>query len=484
MRIIKKDRNVLDFLRENKVPIDAVCNGKGTCGRCKVKFIDAAPTSTSEEKETLTVAEIDAGIRLACRHTVAQDTAIQLLDEGEYTILGSSSTHFHVEHKDDLLRIAIDIGTTTVVLLVIDSDGKVLDEIRFLNPQRSYGADVLSRIQYTLETDPNKVSDVLLAQLSKTLSRISLSYPKRTFRIGVTGNPTMTHLFMRADVGPIIHIPYSCAIKLTQTFLISNLFPTLTMLGEIVVYPPISAYVGADIVCGLIDLDFFFRTGNHLFLDLGTNGELVLLKDGIAYATSTAAGPAFEGGNLSCGCGSVDGAISDVFRNRDGTLGYATIHDMDPVGICGSGYIDLFSVILGKEMDEAGYLEAQVELTPILGLTQLDVRNFQLAKSAIRSGIEILLKMSDTKPEEIERFDLAGGFGSALSIDAAIKIGLFPGELKHKVHIVGNTALRGAAKLLFAASETTLFDPTRIVSVELASDPALMELFTEYLYFN
>lgn len=484
IRVVEQNTNLLAYLQKHKVPIDAVCNGKGTCGRCKVKFIGVLPEVSQAEQFLLSTDEIDSGLRLACCHSADPGSLIELLDEKTFAILGSSVDHFDVDQADDLIHIAIDLGTTTVVLLVIDGSGKVLEEIRFLNPQRVYGADVLSRIQHELENEAGVVSDILLKHLSEALTQIKLHYPNKVYRVGITGNPTMTHFFMNAPVAPIIHIPYSCAIKEIKRFPIKDLFPELNLDGEIIVYPPISAYVGADIVCGLVDLDFFNRVGTHLFLDLGTNGELVLLKDGFAYATSTAAGPAFEGGNLSCGCGSVDGAIKDVFRKPNGTLDYETIGHAPATGICGTGYIALLSVILGEEMDEAGYLSQPVRLTPELVLTQQDVRMFQLAKSAVRSGIEILLKKTNTKPTEIDRFELAGGFGSGLSIYSAVKIGLFPSDLKDKCHINGNTALKGAAKLLFRTSETELFDAAKIISVELVNEPALMDLFTEYLYFK
>ncbi len=484
IKILQHNPSLLAYLREHKIPVEAVCNGQGTCGRCKVRFIENPPVLSQQEHALLSIDEINAGWRLACSHEAQAESVIDLLDEKAFKILGAAVDHFHVRKTDDLFRIAIDIGTTTVVLLVIDAYGKVLQEIRFLNPQRAYGADVLSRIQHELENEAGIVRQVLVNKLTETLTLISETYPRETFLIGFTGNPTMTHFLMNEPVAPIIQIPYACAVKETRHYAIQDLFPDVAMKGKLIVYPPISAYVGSDIVCGLVDLDFFNRKGTHLFLDLGTNGELVLLKDGIAYATSTAAGPAFEGGSLSCGCGSIEGAISDVFRKQDGSLGYETIGHASASGICGSGYIALLGEILGHEMDESGYLNEPVYLTPQLYLTQQDVRMFQLAKSAIRTGIEILLKKTNTDPEEIQRFELAGGFGSGVSLHSALSIGLFPLELKDKCHIDGNTALKGTAKLLFHTAQETLFDPSKVVSVELATEPALMDLFTEYLYFK
>ncbi|HBZ41562.1 MAG TPA: [Fe-S]-binding protein [Erysipelotrichaceae bacterium] len=483
MSIPKTDQTFLAYLQERKIPIDATCNGKGTCGKCKVRFIDPIPLPSTDEIKLLEPDELSDGIRLACRHTIDADTTIERLEEAEFMILGSGVRHFHTDHPDETIRIAIDIGTTTVVLLAVDGSGNVLDEIRFLNPQRAFGADVLSRIQASQELGIKPITDALRQTLETALVSLFTKHPSSQYKIGVTGNPTMTHFFMQAPVEPIIRVPYSVSVKETKVFLLSDIFPALDYPAEIIVYPPISAYVGADILCGLVELDFFHRKGTYLFLDLGTNGELVLLKDGIAYATSTAAGPAFEGGNLSCGCGSIDGAIHNIFRNDDGSIGFETISDEPPVGICGSGYIDLFSVLLGHEMDEGGHLGELVELTPEIGLTQQDVRMFQLAKAAIRTGIEILLKKTDTQAKEIERFDLAGGFGSGLRIDAAINIGLFPKEFDGKVHTVGNTALRGTMKLLLDGSQDPV-DLSRIHTVELADEPSLMDEFVDALYFN
>lgn len=484
IKILEHNPSLFAYLRNHKIPIEAICNGQGTCGRCKIRYVSKAPEVSPQDHDLLSVDEIRSGWRLACSHEAQIDAVIELMDEKAFQILGAAVDHFHVEKTDELIRIAVDIGTTTIVLLVIDPYGKVKQELRFLNPQRAYGADVLSRIQHELENEPGIVRRVLVTKLTEVLNQIDQTYPNQTFLIGFTGNPTMTHFLMNEPVAPIIQIPYSCAVKEIRHDDIQALFPDVTMKGKLIIYPPISAYVGADIVCGLVDLDFFTRKGTHLFLDLGTNGELVLLKNGIAYSTSTAAGPAFEGGSLSCGCGSVEGAISDVYRNPDGSLGFDTIGHALPIGLCGSGYIALLSTILGQELDDSGVLEETLYLTSTLYLTQQDVRMFQLAKSAIRSGIEILLKKTNTRAEDIQRFELAGGFGSGLSLHSALTIGLFPLDLKDKYHICGNTALKGTAKLLFHASTEALFDPSRVITVELAAEPDLMDLFTEYLYFK
>jgi len=480
----KKNLNLLTWMQEQHIHVNASCNGKGTCGQCKILCIDPLFVVTDSERDLLSNFEIESGIRLACQHLSSEKTVFKLLHESNFSILGSSITDFDLESHDDLLRIAIDIGTTTIVMLVIETDGRVINERRFLNPQRSFGADVLTRIQYAVEKEYDSVADALLNKLEDNLIEMCRNYPNRNYKIGITGNPTMTHFFMRQAVKSIIQLPYSVSVKKTKIFPISDLFKRLKIEGEIIVFPPISAYVGADIVCGLYDLNYFEQKQTRLFLDLGTNGELVLVKNGICYATSTAAGPAFEGGHLSCGLGSIDGAISDVFRRSDGTIGFETINNCEALGICGSGYIDLFAVLLNHEMEDNGFLEHDVYLTETIKLTQQDVRMFQLAKSAVRSGIEILLRKTNTMPNQIEFFDLAGGFGNHLDIGAATKIGLFPKSLEKVTQPVGNTALQGTVKMLFSVDQTYKIDQSKIEVVELADDPQFMELFTNYLYFS
>ena len=476
------EQSLLESLREAGIVLDAVCNGRGTCGRCKVRVIDPQGIPTRDEQRRLTRSELNQGIRLACQYRPTFETIVEIPEEGSYSILGVESDRFDYRSGDDLLRIAIDIGTTTIAMVMVDPNGTVVGEARFLNPQRTYGADVLSRIQVAIEQDPDILSDVLCSGIEEALRKLTKDYGDRLFRIGVTGNPTMTHFFMRAPVKPIIQVPYSCAVTTQSNFAIDAVFPTLKLKGELIVYPPIAAYVGADILCGLAELGYAHAKGTRLFLDLGTNGELVLLKDGHLFAASTAAGPAFEGGNLSCGIGSVAGAICATDRNIDSSIGYQTLDDQPAIGICGSGYISLLRQIVEHEMDESGLLQHEIKLTDAIRLTQHDVRKFQLAKSAIRSGIEILLEKTDTKVEDIRQFDLAGGFGSHLDLESAIRIGLFPKGLQTKIKIAGNTALRGTVKLLFEPKNTIETD--RIHVIELASEATLMNLFIRHLSFT
>lgn len=198
------------------------------------------------------------------------------------------------------------------------------------------------------------------------------------------------------------------------------------------------------------------RSETALLCDVGTNGEIALWKDGTLYVTSTAAGPAFEGAGISCGCSSITGAIDRVWA-EDGCLQNHTIADVPAVGLCGSGLIDALAVLLQLEiMDETGALDdGEVVLEPGVVLLQKDIRAVQLAKAAIAAGISTLLEVSHTSCEEVAHFYLAGGFGSHLNVENAAAIGLFPAALTSKVHVLGNAALAGAAQILLDQSSLT-----------------------------
>jgi uncharacterized 2Fe-2S/4Fe-4S cluster protein (DUF4445 family) len=209
-----------------------------------------------------------------------------------------------------------------------------------------------------------------------------------------------------------------------------------------------NAFVGADITCAVLASKMCGKE-TALLCDVGTNGEIALWKGGVLYVTSTAAGPAFEGAGISCGCSSIPGAIDRVWL-ENGELQIHTIGDAPAVGVCGSGLIDAVAQLLEAEwMDETGALDDdEVALAPGVVLLQKDIRAMQLAKAAIAAGIQTLLEVSDTTCDQIETLYIAGGFGSHLSIESAVKIGLIPVELENKVQVIGNAALAGAAQLL------------------------------------
>ena len=245
-----------------------------------------------------------------------------------------------------------------------------------------------------------------------------------------------------------------------------------------------NAFVGADISCAVL-ASGMCKEKTTLLCDIGTNGEIALWKDGILSVTSTAAGPAFEGALISCGCSSIPGAIDKVWW-EDNALAIHTIGDQPAVGICGSGLIDAVAVLLQQEiMDETGALEEDVVLAPGVTLLQKDIRALQLAKAAIAAGIQTLLDSTGTTCGEIETFYLAGGFGSHLNLTNAAAIGLIPEKLVKKTKVLGNAALAGAARLLLdpAATEEirTIAEHSR--HFNLGGNPVFNHNYMEQMLF-
>ena len=248
-----------------------------------------------------------------------------------------------------------------------------------------------------------------------------------------------------------------------------------------------SAFVGAEITTALLASGICQGTDTALLADIGTNGEIALWHQGILRCCSTAAGPAFEGANLSQGMQGAPGAIDHAWVQED-ALALHTIGDLPAVGICGSGVADVLAGLLqlGK-LDETGFLEdgEDCALTPQVSFTQKDVRQVQLAKSAIRAGMETLLSHASLTPEAVSSLAIAGGFGSYLSLDSAAAIGLIPPVLSSRALVLGNAALSGAAMVLQRRSfrEECQALAQSAQTVELSTDPVFMDLYIEHMLF-
>ncbi|MBV1709314.1 MAG: DUF4445 domain-containing protein [Erysipelothrix sp.] len=481
---VKKGSNLFEEVR-SQGSLSALCNGRGMCGKCKVKLDKALPPSEVEER-LLSVAQIRQNIRLACQHPVLEeDVEVSLVDKDNLVVLRLDRGHVDIKKVTSDLICAVDLGTTTVVMVLIDGkSGEVLLEHKFTNPQRTYGADVLSRIEVSM-TNNDVCHRLIKNEIRKHIADIVDRYQPTSMTIGITGNTTMSHLWLNADVRPLIQIPYGPSVKETQVQSIRKVLD-IGVDGSIIVYPPIAAYLGSDILAGMSLFNLFDTSKNVLFIDLGTNGEIVLASDGQIYATSTAAGPAFEGVNMSSGCAAVDGAIDHFFQN-DGDLTFTTINDGSPVGICGSGYIDLISCLLKGPMESSGYLVDEVIFHdhPKISITQKDVREFQLAKAAIRSGMDMCLNVANISYNHLDALMIAGGFGKHVNLDAAIDIGLIPKECKDITLLVGNSSLSGCVCWLSGEKDVpSKADIDSIQVIELANSVKWLELFSEHMLFE
>jgi uncharacterized 2Fe-2S/4Fe-4S cluster protein (DUF4445 family) len=393
--------------------------------------------------------------------------------------------------------VALDIGTTTVSARLVDLDSQLaLDTVSELNDQRAFGADVMSRIGAAR----NGKTGELFTLINRQTQRILGSFQKRWNishfeRLAISANTTMLHLFLNVDPSLMGELPFT-PVFLEERELRGE---ALSLPVEsVTVLPSIAAFIGADITAGLAVLDILDTPGPSLFVDIGTNGEMALAHNGRIFCCSTAAGPAFEGAEISCGMGGVKGAISRVEPVADASadasaanaVSISTIGNVRPLGICGSGLIDAVAVMLKQEIiDETGRMaEAKRDfyLAPDVSITARDIRQFQLAKSAILSGVNILCKNAGLRPADVKNVFIAGGFGFFINKKNAIAAGIFPGEFLDAITICGNSSLQGAEDSL--GDEGFMSRCKEIIGkcsvIDLAADPSFMDEYAENMLFN
>ncbi|HIT85436.1 MAG TPA: DUF4445 domain-containing protein [Candidatus Ornithomonoglobus intestinigallinarum] len=360
-------------------------------------------------------------------------------DAGSFSILSAAD----LETTYGGCVLCVDIGTTTIAAALLDG-GIMLQSFSALNPQRRFGADVLSRIEAAGRGHLKELHKLIVFTISDFAAR-SKRPPQK---IIVAANTAMAHMLLGLDCSGLGQYPFKPAVTDTVTTTLSALgggadIP-LTVIGGI------STFVGGDITAGLAACGLAGGTKLSLFIDLGTNAEIALGNSEKLLVTSAAAGPAFEGGGISCGCGSVSGAVCG-FDIKSGAV--RTINGAPPRGICGSGITELVSELLdGGIIDKTGlfnkkYFETGFPVTENITFTQKDMRAFQTAKAAVRAGAETLMREYGITADDISSVYIAGGFGSGLDIKKAENAGLIPKGLSEKASAAGNTALKGAALL-------------------------------------
>ena len=370
---------------------------------------------------------------------------------------------------------AVDIGTTTVVCYLVDlRSGETLDTEAQANRQSAYGADVIARIAYTTEHSDGAavLHRLILAQVNNMVERLCGRNGVNARHIGhmvVAGNTVMTHLFLGLPVETMAAAPFGPVTTAATDFLAAD--AGIRTGGVVSVLPGIAAYVGGDITAGILACGMTESEPYTLLLDMGTNGELALGNRERILTCAVAAGPAFEGGNISQGVGGVEGAICRVALG--GKKICDTIGGTSPVGICGSGVLDAVSELLRAGIVDASGRMARTAADPALAsrlveidgvrqfvladsprvaLTQKDVRQIQLAKAAFSAGIRVLLGEAGLRCSDIARVRIAGGFGNFMSRESARAIGLIPPELADKAECAGNTAGAGARMVLLSAA--------------------------------
>ena len=500
---------ILEALARAGIAVSAPCGGLGRCRKCAVRATGALACEDGARLDEQTV--------LACRTRLAGDARV-CLSESKAEILQTGISTGNETDGEAGLGVSVDVGTTTLAAYLVErSTGRVLASDARLNPQRPHGADVISRLSFAIEGEENAA--LLQREILAAIDEMTRSMLERVERAGegircraLVGNTVMMHLLGGYPARSLAFAPFTPAYTALHE---KTLGGVRTILGGC-----ISGYVGADTVgcvlasgldrvekrtllldigtngemaaggadglaaalaCGLDE-----RGENAMLIDIGTNGEIMLKKDGRYFACSCAAGPAFEGAHIACGTGAVAGAI-DHARIENGEIVYTTIGGGEATGVCGSGLIDLTAALLERgDITPMGRMGEDVRLSGRVYLARSDIREVQLAKAAIASGIRILAEQAGAALADIEKVYLAGGFGNFIGLDSACRIGLLPAELREKIVPVGNAAGSGSVRLLVSERARRRAEALRQATrcVELAATPDFNDVYTDELLFE
>lgn len=448
---------------------DAPCGGRGVCGKCRLTLQDGQEV-------------------LSCQTPVERNQTVYCAQTGPVQILtGARETTHLCPDGTDKYALAIDVGTTTLAACLLSGEtGALLGEASCLNPQSQYGADVISRIQAAMEGKGEElrrcVLDALTALTEKMAGEAGI-VPSEITVAAIVGNTAMHHLLLGIDPRPLVTPPYTPKIREALELPGETLLP---IRGTVRMLPNIAGFVGGDTAACMTAARFDHLEELTLLIDIGTNGEMVLGDRRRQIVCSTAAGPALEGARISCGMRGAAGAVDHVTL-QDGRLTFHVIGDQPARGLCGSGLLDLISVLLERRViDGTGHLlDGVFQLCPGVSLTQKDVREVQLAKGAIRAGIELAARALGTAVEDIRTVYLAGAFGSYLTPASACRIGMIPPALEERIVPIGNAAGEGAK--LCAVSREEFACSQRLAGaaefLELACLPDFQDRFVDALGF-
>ncbi|MDR0722927.1 MAG: ASKHA domain-containing protein [Treponema sp.] len=427
-----------------------------------------------------------------------------------YTLLDLFPGNERENDSPVLIGLAIDIGTTSVSSLLVNlTTGDALAVGSAGNGQIRYGADVISRIIEStrpggLERLHKAVTDACIEPLIKQICHTAGLPPERIYRVVVAANTTMTHLFLGVPAEHLRLEPYVPAFFATGTLRGADLGLGVHPDAEVEIAPSIGSYVGGDITAGAFSSMIFKKESLSLLIDLGTNGELVFGNGEFLMACACSAGPAFEGGDISCGMRATDGAIEACSIDQNSmepTLKIIGSAGQKPLGLCGSGLIDTIG-----ELFRCGIINAKGRIVPEgkrtfrdewgigsyilvfadqsesgrdIVLTETDIDNFIRAKGAIFSAIRTMLTMLDFTMDAIEEVYVSGGIGSGINVKNAIRIGMFPNLPLEQYHYIGNSSLSGAYGMLTSrkATEKVLEIGRGMTYLELSSHPSYMDEF-------
>ncbi len=573
--------SIMDAIRFNDLKLDAPCGGNGTCKKCKVIVTDekgtrevlACMTKITGDM-TVDISRKDEGHRIlmgGITREVAPTPAINVytldipkpstsdlrdcwkrLTDSVSAAAGTAADHFQpnirvisrlyntfeennyqvdavvcgdeildvVSVGSPVLGLAYDIGTTTVACYFADlRSGEQIAQSSLLNPQTTYGGDVIMRVKYCVENGLDGPTGDIRRALNQLAAKCAAEVKqkmKNIYLITVVGNTCMHHLFLGISPASLAYAPYTPAAAEPMQLAATEYGFTVNPSAKLYMLPNIAGFVGADTVGAALAAAMDEKKQITLLIDIGTNGEMVLGTEKRLIACSTAAGPAFEGALITCGMRGAEGAIDHVSL-KDGQYTYSVIGGGKPIGICGSGLIDLISELVrtglvesagrllpADEIENPEALRLRDRITEYDGqraflladadasgtgealfFTQKDVREVQLAKGAMAAGIQMMCRRLGIVTNDIQSVMIAGAFGSYMSPASACGIGLIPPELEDKVVAIGNAAGQGARLCVLSIDEykraATL--SRKIEYLELAADPAFQDVFVDELEF-
>lgn len=517
-------RTLFDAADELELVVPASCRRSGRCHECIVEVTAGSGALAAPDAEE---AFLRPGYRLACRAVVERDDqdvefavlrrrlrifmppggpalevdpAVRVID-GRVRLLAEDGSALDDlgPARERLFGIALDVGTTTVVLELVDlGSGEALAAAAFENPQQFGGSDVMARISYDGE-HPGELRRALRRALNHELARLYAAWSvdrHQVVEVVVVGNATMRDLAFGLDVEPIGRSPFrstsetawragevaSTALDRRAHELGILVHPHARVWGA----PLIACHVGADAAADLVAMDGEDAPLPRMLVDVGTNTE-VILSDGMrTLACSCPAGPAFEGGLVRYGMPGAEGAIESV-RRVNGAFTVRTIGDVEPQGICGSGLVDLLAELrrTGAMNERGAFADGGTAVTVVpdrgITLSRADASHLAQAKAANAVGMQVLLRILGLEATDLARLDLAGGFASSLDVPNAIAIGFLPAVSPERVVRHGNASVRGAKALLLSrGARARLQDRVaRIEHVELEAEPDFFELFVD-----
>ena len=460
--------------------VEFPCGGRGQCNACRVRLLKGHLEASVEETKVLTEAELADGWRLACRHVIDGDLELELA-QWEMPILSDHSAFTFAPRSG--LGVAIDLGTTTIAAQLLDlQTGNVLAAWTALNAQARHGDDILSRVEFALRGGQAQLEQLIREQLGRMIELLLASTEQPLKRVVLVGNTAMHHLFCGIDVAPLATYPFEPEHPGRVLFSPGQLGRGFGETAVVEFLPCVGGLVGADVLAGIVATGLHQRDDIAALIDLGTNGEVVVGNRDKLVCTSTAAGPAFEGARISMGMRAATGAIYEVLAIEH-ALQCRVIGGGEARGLCGSGLVDAVAAGLDQGWIEARgrMAEARALSGPVM-LIPHDVRELQLAKGAIATGLRLLTARLGASLDDIGLLYLAGAFGNTINRASAQRIGLLriPRE---RILPAGNTALLGAKRALFEDAAAWDDLATRIEHVALNEDPDFQDIFAQEMRF-